>query len=192
MVKTFRQYITQTGSFTEQELETITAAAISRQVRKRQFVLQEGEVSVSMNFILKGCLRMYRIDANGHEHILTFGIENWWISDKESYLTGNPSKYNSDAIEDCQILMWHKEDFRLLIQQVPAFYLSIQKMVADSNITLSNRLYETLSYSAEEEYHNFIKTYPDIFNRVPLHMIASYLGVTRETLSRVRNQFAYK
>ena len=192
MFKTFRDYITQTGSFTAKELEMMAATSVTRQVRKKQFLQQEGEVSISMNFILKGCMRMYRVDEQGHEHILTFAIENWWISDKESFMTGNPSKYFIDALEDCQLLMWQKEDFGRLLQQIPAFFVSIQKFVVAKSIALHDRLYETLSYSADEKYHNFIKTYPDVFNRVPLQMIASYLGVSRETLSRVRNKHDYK
>lgn len=194
MFEAFRQYITvdKGCQLTDAELERFRSAAMCRQLRKRQFLLQAGEINVMSTFIVKGCMRMYRVDEQGNEHILNFGTENWWMMDKESYLNNQPSKYYIDAIEDCQLLIWPRDTFRELLLQIPAMKNYMAELVAQNNIHMQTRLYETISYSAEEKYHNFIKTYPDLYNRVPLHMIASYLGVSRETLSRVRNQFAYK
>jgi CRP-like cAMP-binding protein len=192
MFEVFRQYILPQCILTEQELEMLRVSSDIRNVRKKQLLQQEGEVSRSMNFIARGCMRMYRMDEQGNEHILYFGAENWWMTDKESYLTGKPSNYFIEAIDNCQLLVWQREDFTRLLQQIPALHTFLNRLVAHSNISMQTRLYESISYTAEEKYQNFLKTHPDIFNRVPLRMIASYLGLSRETLSRVRNQFAHK
>ncbi|MGZ3757264.1 MAG: Crp/Fnr family transcriptional regulator [Mucilaginibacter sp.] len=192
MFKAFRDYIFTQCTLTEQELEQIGSACVVRHVRKKQYLLQEGEVAMHTTFLVSGCMRMYRVDDQGNEHILIFGTENWWMMDKESFITGNPSKYFIEALEDCQVLLWPKAVFQQFVQQIPALATFMHNLVNTGFMALQNRVYESISLTAEEKYHNFIKTYPDIFNRVPLHMIASYLGVSRETLSRVRNQYAYK
>lgn len=170
----------------ENDLERIHAVSIFKKLRKRQYLLQEGEVNHHACFIVKGCLRNYRLGEDGVEHILKFAVENWWISDLESYNNGMPSKNNIDAIEDSELLLIEKQDFNRLVEDIPSFRRFHDKLTSKSVDTFQNRIISNISDTAEERYFNFIKSYPNIFNRVPLHMIASYLGVSRETLSRVR------
>ena len=135
---------------------------------------------------------MYTLGDDGIEHILRFAVENWWISDRESYNNGNPSKCNIDALENCEVILIDKPDFLQLLATIPKFKKFTDGLLARSYDAIQNRVIGAISYGAEERYRNFIIRFPDIFYRVPLHMIASYLGVSRETLSRVRSQFVQK
>jgi CRP-like cAMP-binding protein len=171
---------------TDEDFEKIRAVSVLKKFRKRQYLLQEGDVNRHACFVIKGCLRNYYLSEDGTEHILKFAVENWWISDLESYNNNLPSKNSIDAIEDSELLLIEKKDFERLTEDIPRFRQFHDKLKSKSVDTLQNRIISNISDSAEEKYNRFIKTYPHIFNRVPLHMIASYLGVSRETLSRIR------
>ena len=123
---------------------------------------------------------------------MQFVPENNWTSDRESMASGMPSKYNIDAIEDSEILLLKKEDFEMLRKTIPAFNDFVNETLKKNVMALQERIHVSISLSAEEKYSNFISKYPAINNRVPLHMIASYLGVSAETLSRVRSQSSKK
>jgi len=135
---------------------------------------------------------MYTVGEDGVEHIVRFAVENWWISDRESYNNGYPSKCNIDALENSKIILIDKPDFLHLLMTIPKLKSFIDNLLARSYDAIQNRIIGAISFSTEEKYQNFIERLADIFNRVPLHMIASYLGVTRETLSRVRSQSVQK
>lgn len=170
------------------EFDLIKQAFVPKKLRKKQYLLQEGEVSRHHSFVCKGCLRMFRVDAKGQEHIFQFAIENWWIGDRESMISGQPSKYNIEALEDSELLMVTQPDIDALQARIPALNAMLQNLQQNNVIATQNRIHAAISYSAEEKYLDFLKTYPDIFQRVPQQMIASYLGITRETLSRIRKQ----
>jgi CRP-like cAMP-binding protein len=192
MFEAFRKYISDKANLTNKELDMIESLSVHKKLRKRQFLLQEGDVCRYMTFIARGCMRQYRIDTDGAEHITRFAIENWWMSDRESYTTGQPSKSYIDCLEDSDVIVWTKENYSELLRQIPEFHNFMEQLLNRSFIAKDNRIHAAISFTAEEKYHNFLKNFPDIFNRVPLHMIASYLGISRETLSRIRSQYAYK
>ncbi len=187
MFEAFAKYLKEKQpDLTDNDLEQIRAVCIFKKLRKRQYLLQEGDINHHACFIIKGCLRNYRLSKDGAEHILKFAVENWWMSDLESYNNNSPSKNNIDAVEDSELLLIEKKAFEKLVDDLPKFREFHEKLKSKSVDTLQNRIISNISDTAEEKYFKFIKTYPDIFNRVPLHMIASYLGVSRETLSRIR------
>jgi len=189
MFETLASYLKEKAGLTKEELDHVQNVTINKRLRKRQYLLQEGEVCHFNCFVAKGCLRNYRVSEDGNEHILRFAVENWWISDQESYNNGTPTKNNIDALENSEVLLIEKQDFTNLLNNIPRFKDFIYALKANSFDASQNRIMSNISDTAEEKYFNFIKNYPDIFNRVPLHMIASYLGVSRETLSRIRNQY---
>lgn len=189
MFEVFSSYLKEKAGLNEEELDQVRVVTINKKLRKRQYLLQEGDVCHYNCFVVKGCLRNYRVSEDGNEHILRFGVENWWVSDPESYNNDTPSKNNIDALEDSELLLIEKQDFNNLLNKIPDFKDFIFKLKAKSFDASQNRIMSNISDTAEEKYSNFIKAYPDIFNRVPLHMIASYLGVSRETLSRIRNRY---
>ncbi|GGG61770.1 Crp/Fnr family transcriptional regulator [Hymenobacter glacieicola] len=186
MVPALRSYLTSKAPFTEAELEQFEATATVKQLKRRQYLLRSGDVCPHMAFVVQGCLRLYRTDEEATEHILRFAIENWWITDAESFRTGLPAVGAIDALEDTQVLLWSKESFDRLKKEIPAFS-ALESQLAGRNLDAQvNRLYAAISRSAEERYHAFVQAFPDFYQRIPLRMIASYLGVSRETLSRIR------
>jgi CRP-like cAMP-binding protein len=190
MFESLAAYLREGAGLSNEELELVKQVTAERKLRKRQYLLQEGDVSYYNSFVAKGCLRLYRISKDGTEHILKFAIENWWISDYESYNSGQPAKSNIDALEDSELLLIKKQDFDTLTHTITRFQQFKERVDARSFDASQNRILSNISETAEEKYVNFIKSYPQIYNRVPLHMIASFLGVSRETLSRVRNQYS--
>ena len=192
MFETFEKYLKENADLTAIEIDAVRAVSIEKKIRKRQYLLQEGDVCHYNCFIVSGCLRLYRVGEDGAEHILRFGVENWWISDQESYNTGNPSKSNIDALENCEVILIDKVSFVHLMMTIPRFRSFIDRLKARSFDASQNRIMINISSTAEKKYQNFMTSFSDIFYRVPLHMIASYLGVSRETLSRIRAQFTHK
>ncbi|HEY4289878.1 MAG TPA: Crp/Fnr family transcriptional regulator [Puia sp.] len=189
MYRPLREYLKNKATLSENEIERIEFLAIPKQVRRKQLLLREGDVCRHHTFICEGIMRLYRTDAKANEHILKFAVEGWWVSDRESLMSGEPAKSNIEALEKTQVLQWTKENFDLLCREIPAFRAMYDQLLAKAIEAIHNRVFDNISMSAEEKYMHFIKKYPDILNRVPLHMVASYLGITRETLTRVRNHF---
>lgn len=192
MFEVFEIYLKEKADLTADELDAVRAVCIEKKIRKKQYLLQEGDVCHYNCFIVKGCLRFYRVGEDGTEHILRFAVENWWISDTESYNTGKPSKSNIDALENSEVILIDKPAFVNLMMTIPKFRNFIERLKARSFDASQNRIMSNISHTTEEKYQNFIASFPNIFNRVPLHLVASYLGVSRETLSRVRTQFVHK
>jgi CRP-like cAMP-binding protein len=192
MFESLAKYLVEKGGLTPDELKLVEEAAVPRKIRKHQYLLQEGDISHYNSFVVKGCFRLYRVGKNDQEHILRFAIENWWISDYDSYQSGLPSKNNIDALENSELLMIEKAKFDMLRETIPRFKELIDKLVAKNYEAHQNRILSNISETAEQQYDNFIRSYPTIYERVPLHMIASFLGMSRETLSRVRQQNAKK
>lgn len=190
MIDIFKTYLQGKANYTPDELETILASVVIKKLRKRQYLLQEGDVCKNHTFVTKGCLRTYTVDEKGTEHILNFAIENWWIGDRESLQTGEPSMYNIDAIEDSEVALISKDKFDRLCREIPAFNNMINTILQKSFNVAQNRIYTFISLTTEEKYLSFLTKFPHLSMRVPQSMIASYLGITAETLSRVRKQIA--
>jgi CRP-like cAMP-binding protein len=186
MVEIFVKYLTDRASFTEDDLAKIAAVTVTKKLKRRQYLLHEGQICQYHAFVVSGLLRLYRVGSDATEHILRFTGENWWVSDYESFQSGLPAKGNIDALEDSQLLLWSRENWEMLRREIPAFDALQTKLMGRAIDAQADRLHAAISYSAEEKYHAFLRSFPDFHNRVPLHMVASYLGVSRETLSRVR------
>lgn len=190
MFELLHKKITETISITEEEFDYCKSLFLPKKLRKRQYLLQEGDVSKHTSFVEKGILRTYTVDDKGTEHILQFAQEGWWISDLYSFLTNEPSTYNTEALEDCELLLITKPSWDALLEKIPAFERYFRILIQNNLIATQRRLMGTMTESAEEKYLKLLKTQPDCVQRVPQHMIASYLGITRETLSRIRSQMA--
>jgi len=188
MFDIFRNYITGYSAFTDNELALIASVVRFKTVRKHQHLLQEGEIARYHYFVAKGLLRTYSIDKKGNELILRFARENGWISDCESLYMGTPSQFNIDAIENSEVILFENSAKELLMEQVPAFGKMINTLKNKNTVNFQNRLHESLTSNAEQKYHNFVAGYPELALRVPQHMVASYLGVQPETLSRIRSK----
>ncbi|RFZ84286.1 Crp/Fnr family transcriptional regulator [Mucilaginibacter terrenus] len=192
MFDVFKTYLLDKISLTDEELERIRTVSIIKKLRKKQYLLQEGDVWKYDAFVASGCLRTYSVDEKGNEHIIGFAVENWWTGDRESLLTGQPSRFNVDAVEDSVVILFIHTNFEQLCKDIPAFNNMVNAILQRSFVTAQNRIQAALSYTAEEKYLNFVAKYPGFANRIPQSMIASYLGMTPETLSRVRSATAKK
>jgi CRP-like cAMP-binding protein len=187
MFEKFAAYIATQACFTSEELELMRSVAIVKKLRKRQLLLSEGEVCHYKIFVTKGMLKTYRL-RDGTESILRFSPENTWTTDHESFTQQIPSKNNIEAMESSEIVYWTKESIYRISEAIPAFKAYSDGIIAHSLNSSNERIYMNISYTSEEKYAHFITAFPDVFRRVPLHMVASYLGVSRETLSRIRKK----
>lgn len=159
----------------------------SRLYRKKQYVLQEGDVCTQFNFVVRGCLRTYNVDKKGNLHILQFGTENNWINDLGSFHGIKPSNLNIDALEDTVVLQISLDNLISLYKQSPIFDRIFRVLIENGYIHLQERLLHNISSTAEERYEAFLERYPHLINRISQVQTASFLGVTPEFLSRLRN-----
>jgi len=183
------QYINErtTTPLSESEIRTIKNIFTPRRIRKRQYFLQEGDVCRYTGFIVKGAMRQYSVDDKGTEHIVRLYIENWWAGDRESFVKQTPSNYNIDAWEDTDLLTITRSSM-VEFNKIPALNELARNLDEMHSIAYQRRINSTISHSAEQQYAELAKTYPEFLQRFPQHIIASYLGITKETLSRIRTQ----
>lgn len=172
---------------TNQEKELIREVVLPKRLRRKQYFLEEGKVCTYTGFILKGATRQFSVDEQGDEHILQLAIENWWITDRDSYMNGIPSKYFIEAWEDTELLLMPREQLDTLLE-IQAIKAMFWQMSENNHIASQKRVDDTISLPAIKRYENFERLYPQIVQRFPAHQIASYLGIARETLSRARSR----
>jgi CRP-like cAMP-binding protein len=184
----FEKYIRSFNLFSEGEIADIRSLALPKQIKKKQFLLRQGGVCRYHTFVCSGCLRSYRIDDKGNEHIVSLAPANHWISDRVSLATETPSNEFIDALEESTIVQFSAESFNTLLKDIPNFGVLNTKIITDDFGASRDRIYMMLSDQAEERYRQFIQRFPQLYNRLPVYMIASYVGVSRETLTRIRSQ----
>ena len=190
MYELFFQKLNEKISFTEEEQSVITSYLIPKKLRKKQYLLQEGDICKSIAFVEKGAMREYSVDEKGNEHILQFAIEGWVISDLYSFMTGEAATYNIDALEDTELILITKSAQEEIMKRVPKYETYSRMQITGAYLAMQKRITSIISNPVEDRYLNFTRLYPDIIQRVPQHMVASYLGLTPETLSRIRRKLA--
>lgn len=173
-----------------EEIEAVKKAFIERKIKRRQFILQEGDICKLNTFIVEGCFRMYFVDEKGKEHNIQFAVENWWIGDIGSFHSEEPSKLYIEAIENSVILQIKKQDQLDLFVNYPKFNQIFRVFTENALVTYQRRVLQNISSTAEERYLDFVKRHPYFFNRISNVQIASFLGVTPEFLSTIRKKIA--
>jgi CRP-like cAMP-binding protein len=192
MQELLKTYLQKKVKLTPEQLAYWVSVFTPRKLLRHEYLLREGEVSKYTAFVCTGCLRLYSIDAKGKEHLLQFAPEEWWIGDMDSFSTGEPSSYFIDALENSQILLMDLQGQNDLLKKVPEASIFFQGLMQKRQAVTQKRIIFSMSASAEERYLDFLKTYPSFSQRIPQHMIASYLGITPESLSRIRKQVVGK
>lgn len=187
-----RRYLEARAAFADGEFDLIRPAFTPATLRAGEFLQRAGEPATHAAFVARGCLRSYVIDAKGKEHIVQFAPEHWWLADTASLAAGAPSQYFIDAIEQSELLLIDPPSHERLVEQSPGYAASFRKGLQRHAAAKDRRIVNALSTSAEERYLEFLKTYPSIAQRVPQWMVASYLGMTPETISRIRKALATK
>ena len=180
------QYFDRLIPLNGEEKELVLEKFHPRLYRRKQYVLQEGNVCTHFNFVVKGCLRIYKVDEQGAIHILQFATENYWINDLGSFHGLKPSELNIDALEDTTVLQISRDDLILLYTSAPKFDRIFRVLIENHFISLQKRLLQNISSTAEDRYRSFLETYPHLVSRLPQTQIAYFLGITPEFLSRLR------
>jgi CRP-like cAMP-binding protein len=186
LLKTVQQKVT----LTSDEAELLKQFFTLKKVRKRQYMLNEGEVCKYNLFVAKGLLRSFGVEENGYEQVVQFAVEGWWISDLNSFFSGDVAVYNIEALEDCELLLLTRQSMDEMLEKLPKMERYFRLLMQNHIVALRQRIIASQRHSAEERYIKLIEGFPTILARVPQQYIASYLGMTPETLSRVRKQIS--
>lgn len=179
-------------SFTKEEANIIESKFEKVNFKKGDIVLQANEKVTHQYYVCHGCLRTYYIDHQGKEHTIQFAIKDWWISDYIGYFSESKSVLNIECIEDATLVKIAKEDVEDTYIKIPKTESFFRKKMERSFVSFQKRILSNLSQSAKERYINFTKAYPNIEQQVKNYHIASYLGITTESLSRIRKEIAKK
>jgi CRP-like cAMP-binding protein len=179
-----RQQIEKLTPLTDAEFEYILSHFTSKKLKKHQFLIQEGDLVLNDYFVIKGCLKAYHSDSDGKEYILQFALEDWWITDYQAYFKETPATISVDCIEECELLslsLYNREKLCSELHKIEHFF---RKKSNAGYVALQQRILSLLNSSAKERYEQLLNLYPKLFQKVPKTLIAAYLGVSRETLSR--------
>jgi CRP-like cAMP-binding protein len=192
--ESFYDYIQKlSGEILSQDEKLVIEAHMKpRRFRKKQYFLQEGDICKHTGFIVKGSARTFSVDEEGNENILKLCVENWWLADFESFYHLTPSKYNIQAIEDLEVLQVTNAQVEEFFKPIPAFSAMMEVIKQNNAIANQNRMQAVIRYTAEERFSDFVNSYPHFLQRFPQNMIASYLGLSPETLSRLRKKINSK
>lgn len=184
LLKSIREKV----SLTDENIETLKPFFTPKKLRKRQYVLNAGDVCQYITFVEKGLLRSFTVDDEGNEHVVQFAIEGWWISDVGSFISGKEALYNIEALEDSELLNLTRQSMEELLDRLPVMERFFRILMQNNIVALQRRAVAYMSLSAEEKYLKLLEVAPDIMTRASQQHIASYLSITPETLSRVRKK----
>lgn len=175
-------------SLTPEEIEAFTSILQPKKLRKRQYLVQAGDPCRYECFINKGCLRQYYVSEEGQEHVLVFAVEDWWISDMYGLITGQPSLTNIEALEDSELLVFERTSYEEMLLRIPKMERFFRIILQRSMVSQQLRIIENISLSADDRYCRFVERFPYLEQRLSQKQIALYLGITPESLSRIRRQ----
>ncbi|CAM3952487.1 cAMP-binding domain of CRP or a regulatory subunit of cAMP-dependent protein kinases [Pedobacter westerhofensis] len=183
----FRQHIEEISKLTDDEFEYILSHFVKKKFRKHQFLIQQDEPVKYEYFVLNGCVKAYTLDHDTKMHILQFGMQDWWIGDYQAYFKQIPATLYVDCIEDTEVLCLTLENREKLCTEMHKFEHFTRKKLNSGYVALQQRILSLLNSTPKERYEQLLVQYPSLFQKVPKQYIAAYLGVSRETLSRLNS-----
>ncbi len=186
----FLTYLARYISLTPEEENVVISKLQSRKYLKGQYVVQQGDVSRAESFVLSGCTKTFYVDKSGQEHIVLFSIEDWWTGDIGSFITQSPADYNVQCLEDSELLQFSFQAMEELCAELHKMERFFRLLMQNALVAAQKRIVGISSLTAKERFLEFRKSYPQMEQRIPQYMIASYLGITKEFLSKVKSQLA--
>jgi CRP-like cAMP-binding protein len=189
--KPLLDYINKYITLTVEEETILLSKIIYRSYLKDQYIVQQGDICKSANFIISGCTKTFYIDKEGQEHIVMFSIEDWWTSDLGSFITQTPADFNVQCLENTELIQFTFDNLEKLYAEIPKLERLFRKIVERAFVASQKRIIKNFSLTAKERYLIFKETFPKIEQRVPQYMIASYLGITKEFLSKIKSQLIH-
>lgn len=186
--KPFLDYLNKYINLTAEEELLLVSKMEPRNYLKNQYLVQQGDVCKHVNFMISGCTKTFHVDSEGNEHIAMFSVEDWWTSDLGSFITQTPADFNVQCLEKTQLIQFSYEKLEELYLSIPKLERLFRKITERAFVASQKRIIRNFSLDAKERYTIFKRTYPEIEQRVPQYMIASYLGITKEFLSKIKGQ----
>lgn len=186
--KPLLDYINRVVQLTEEEERILGSLISRRKLLKGQYFLQQGDICKYSGFIVSGCTKTFYSDEEGQEHVIMFSIEDWWTSDMGSYIAQKPADFNVQCIENTTLIQFSYENQQELLRKVPRLERFFRIIIERALVASQKRIVRNMSMSAKDRYLLFRKEYPKIEQRIPQYMIASYLGITKEFLSKIKSQ----
>lgn len=175
-------------TFNEEEKALFTSVLRVKKVKRKQFLEQPGFVSKYRSFVVEGALRGFFIDVNGQEQTISLAVDHSWIGDHGSFVFQEPATLFIEALEDSTLIQWTYESEQLLLETIPQYAAMMMRRSQQIAVMIQSRLISNLTLSAEDRYKEFAQQNPAMVHRIPIYIIASYLGMTRESLSKIRNR----
>ena len=182
------EYINNYVSLTKDEIDFLVSKIIDRKYLKGQYLVQQGDVCKYSCFVISGCTKTFYMDEAGQEHIMMFSIEDWWTSDMSSFINQTPADFNIQFLENTELIMFPHDNIEALYSQIPKLERLFRQIIEKAFIASQKRIVRNLSMTAKEKYLYFKNQYPEIEQRIPQYMVASYLGITKEFLSKIKSQ----
>jgi CRP-like cAMP-binding protein len=192
MTQILKQSIVKHATLSDKELTDFCSLFQNKTIKKKSFLLREGEICKFEGFVTKGLFRVYHINNNGFEQVLYFAMENWWITDMDSFTNEKPSHLYIEALEDSEVLLISKKDKEFAYENLPKIEKLFRVMTQKTHIALQRRMIDNLSKTADQRYADFIEKYPLLFQRLTNLQIAAYLGISHEFLSKIRKKISNK
>lgn len=177
---------------TTEQAEKILGLVKARTYEKGAFVVRAGDVCREQSFVLRGCLNSFRVDENGKEHVVAFAVENWWAGDLGSFIAQTPADYNVRCLEDCALIQFHYDIMERMYREVPVMERFFRLLLQRSYVAAQRRVVDRMSIPAKALFLQFSENYPGLSRRIPQYLIASYLGITPQFLSKIRREIAQK
>ena len=181
-------YINRVVLLTEEEETTLRGLISSRKLLKGQYFLQQGDICKYSGFIVKGCTKTFYVDDEGQEHVVMFSIEDWWTSDMGSYIAQKPADFNVQCLENTELIQFSYENQEQMMREIPKLERVFRIIIERAFVASQKRIVRNMSMSAKDRYLIFRSEYPKIEQRIPQYLIASYLGITKEFLSKIKSQ----
>lgn len=180
-------YIERVVALNDVEVQLFLSKTQIEHFEAKSFLLKAGKVCRTQYFIVKGCIRTYYVDENAVEHIVQFGMENWWAADLQSFITQQPANFNLQALEPTAVLALSHQDLQGLFEEIPKLERLFRIIIQNAYVSAQQRIVENISATAEARYESFLQRYPGLDQRVPQYMIAGYIGVTPQFFSKMKS-----